>query len=40
MKKKVKTSLFDDMYLELMTRCIAEMAIAKEAHHMFNHCLN
>lgn len=44
MKKQItskqKKAIFDDMYLELMTRCVAEMVIAREIHPMFKYSLN
>tara|TARA_R100000742_G_C4266264_1_gene84357 strand:+ start:390 stop:527 length:138 start_codon:yes stop_codon:yes gene_type:complete len=45
MKEKRKdfvwiNSIFDDDFLMLHTRCVAEMAIARECHKKFNHCLN
>ena len=37
---KQKEAMFDDMYLKLMTRCVAEMVIAREIHPMFKYSLN
>ncbi len=37
---KQKKAMFDDMYLQLMTRCVAEMVLAREIHPMFKYSLN
>ena len=33
-------SIFDDGFIAIHTRCIAETLKAKEKHRKFNHCLN
>jgi hypothetical protein len=37
---KWEKSIFDNDFLILHTRCIAETYLAKEKHSKFNHCLN
>ena len=39
-QKRAKKAIFDDEYLKLMTRCTAEMVIAREIHPMFKYSLN